>query len=262
MQTEQGRNIFWLLSSSTQIQSLVAGVECPDFIESWLEDFQTQNPHIDTNLIELSKFAKTTARVAAGIRDRLNTTTSVTEPWTIDGVWNEVQNIEIILKQALYRHTLEDAVILDNIFFANQYRVYFVRMLQYVLDFISSDQVQQNPSTDHERLNFILAHITANIQTLATATLQNATHILGTGIADPTTQQTFMPSSSALDRPVEWSDILILLWPLRITAARPHILRQQQYEFAQACLHCISMTYCIRHAHAPFLLLTQSRSPH
>lgn len=246
---------------STQIQSLVAGVEYPDFIQSWLEGFQKQNPHTDTDLIKLSKFAMTTARVAAGIRDRLNVSAGEIEPWTINGIWDEVQRLETVLNQALYDHPLEDPVILNNISLSNQYRVYFVRMLQFVLDFINSDHVQQNPVTDHEQLNFILANITANIQALAMATLQSAPYILGAGIEDPTAQKSPKQSISAFDRSVTWADILRLLWPIRIMAARPHILRQQQYEFAQACLHRISTTYCMRHAHAPFMALTQSRSP-
>lgn len=253
LQTSAGRQIFWLLAVSTQIKSLLGGNEYPAFINSWLDDFHTQNPETDVDFVRLSNFVSQIASLMAEIQQHNESPILLLAGPDVPELWSRVQALEAILNQALFDRPLGEPVDLDAVFLHNQYRACFIRLAQCFLDLIGSDLVQQGPDTDHDQVNSALFQLTSDVQSLSAATISTVPYVLGSGFGAVFEDIQPPQPGKVTNRPVGWFDVLRLLWPLRFMASRRHILGQTQFDYVYTVLQHISSRYGIRHATAPFL---------
>ncbi|KAK5079567.1 hypothetical protein LTR70_009343 [Exophiala xenobiotica] len=139
LQTYTGRNIFGLLAPSVRIRSLVAGIECPSFIKTWLDDLLGRNQTIDADLVRLNGFAHTTALVSAIMCRTLCRSSPELLGWEIDSVWDRVQATE-----ALFYEAMDDNLLGET--------------MQFMLDLAHTAFLQPEAAVDHNQISAITTH--------------------------------------------------------------------------------------------------------
>jgi len=182
LQTYTGRNIFWLLAPSVQIRSLIAGIECPSFIKTWLDDLLGRNQTINADLVRLNSFAHTTALLSAIMCRTLRGSSPELLGWEIDSIWNRVQATGALFHEAMDDNLLGETISLDKIHYCNTYRVYYMRTLQFMLDLAHTAFLQPEAAVDHNQISAITTHGTINIRSLAAETVRTIPYFLCAGV--------------------------------------------------------------------------------
>lgn len=260
LKTPDGRKIFWYLTMSGQVRSLITGAEYPSFIRDWLTESQDDLVGCHRTFLALSTFANHLTVIGARIQEALNTDDTQFLAWTIEDLWTEILTLETTLDQALYDFPLGEPTNLDNLYISNMYRTYYTRTLQHMFDLAESPQARQSVNIEAPHLDQIIEHLQTTVQNLASATLSTVPMILtgsGGDYGSTTRSPPLSPPrlSRPRSRPIGWSDILQLLWPLRIICARKQLLQPTQGDFAQTALERMSDEFGIRQAVAAYDLL-------
>lgn len=249
LQTHTGRNIFWFLALSTQIRSLIAGIECPSFIKTWLDDLHGRNPTIDADLVRLNSFTYTTTLLSARTCRTLRGSSPELLGSEIDSVWSQVQAIEVLFHKAMDDTPLGETISLDKIHLCNMYRVSYMRTLQFMLDLAHAEFLQHEAAVDQNQISALITHGIINIRSLAAESVRTIPYVLGQEPSSSTSATSVQ--QLALDRSVCWADVLRLLWPVRIILARKQLVDIGDIQTVEDALHKIGTDYCIRQAMAP-----------
>lgn len=252
LQTHTGRSVFWILVGPTQALSLIAGIECPSFIRTWLDDLDDRDLIVDADLVRLSEFAYNTALTSATICRSLRGSSSGLPGPEIDSVWFQVQAIDVLFREAMDGLPLDEVVSLDKVNQCNMYRAYYMRTLQFMLDLAQCGFSQRDSAVDRSQISAMVAHGTSTISSLTAQTVRTIPYILGPQPLSATSA--ISAQQAVLDRSVCWGDVLQLLWPLRIIMARKQLVGVDDIQTVNNALFKMSADYCIRQAVAPCLL--------
>lgn len=248
LDTPAGRTIFTILAKNTQTRTLITGEDFPEFIKDWSRLLAPRDrPSIPSRdfFHMSSEFAYEMANIATQAREAMATDDPHFLSWNITDLWSRLLAFRPTLNQALYDYPIGEPANADNVYFSNHYRTLYTRALQHVLEFVEARQISHGNVLPSEQVASIALTIHNMIQSLADEILSTASIVLAPWLAKKGRRGS-KPPNPHTDRPVNWTDILKLLWPMRILGCRKYLLTEDQAELTERILQCMSENFCMR----------------
>lgn len=258
-QTENGLKIFWLLISFVQIKSLALGEDNANFvtgsIEALLKSSQSQNPEV----LHLAKYTNETISMVATISEAL-----LEAGLNYDSV--KLRNIltDAVKLQAHMEGTVIETlpILPTNAFDAysnNQYRGCYIRLLQLILDLISTIRNWEFDTENDVLLNSLQQKSINGIRRQAALIFDSLPFILGSKF--DAMQVTGLSENIPSGAPMSWSNVLRLLWPLRTISARLHYISDDQVQYLLKVMQYICKNYGIGNGLSQFLMEEDLHDP-
>lgn len=253
LDTPEGRSIFYMLSSSMHIRTLITGEDSPAFIQDWLLAARDKFTGPALDFYHMSSFAYDTAVVSSQARDALRTGDQNLLSWTTNDLWTRLAGLQTTFDQAMLDHPAREPVNPENLHMANQYRTFYMRCLQHVLGLVESADLRDMDGLLPEKNARISLSIRNMLHGLVDGILSSCSIILSTLMADDPTRRPSLPRIFArCIRPLYFCDVLKLLWPLRVTSSRKQLLTADQLTTSESMLRCMSEDFCIRQSVAVY----------
>lgn len=252
LDTSAGRSIFFQLAASTQIRTMITGEESPAFIQDWLLASKDRLSGPGLEFFYLSSFAREVANVATQAHEALRADDTSFLSWTTTDLWNQLLSLRTTLDQALQTHPIGEIVNVDNLHISNQYRTFYIRALQHLLELVESERFPDGnvlPSEQNARISMSIRNM---MRSLVDGVLSTASLVLDSMKADSGRRSPVGKGRSKLTRPIYWCDVLKQLWPLRVLGGRKYLLSEDQIMANESMLRRLSNDFCIRQAVAVY----------
>lgn len=252
LETSAGRSIFFQLAASTQIRTMITGEDYPAFIHDWLLASRDRLCGPGLEFFYLSSFASETASVATQVQEALRADDIHFRSWTTTDLWTQVLGLQATLDQALQRHSIGEPVDVDHLHFSNQYRTFYLRALQHMLELVEARGLADDNGLPAEQ-NFRLSlSIHDTMRSLIDELLSTVTLVVTSMLGDQGRRSSVSHGTSKFTRPLYWCDVLKQLWPLRVLGSRRYLLTNEQVRTTESMLCCLSENFCIRQALAVY----------
>lgn len=257
VESEQGTKIFLLLVVLVQIRCLTTMEGDMTFFKSCLQNVRLLDHVRVADLLEVTNFTSVTIDAVVNINLALNRSRNHYDQSALRRVLIDVVELEA----SLYTTTLESALQTTtspfDVMLSNQYRTSYIRMLQLVLELVETIQSHDTTAAGDFFLESTYSKFACAISTQAELVLDILPMVLGPNFLSDQAgaEQTETP---LFDRATSWSDILRLLWPLRMIALGPQYIRSEQFDRISQALQHISKKYGIGRCVEGFPLATLS----
>lgn len=258
-QTENGLKIFWLLISFVQVKSLTLGEDNANIvagsIETLLRSGQLQNPEV----LDLAQYTNETISMVATISEAL-----LEAGLNYDSVKLRSILANAVKLQAHMEETVIESlpILPTNPFDAysnNQYRGCYIRLLQLILDLISTIRNWEFDTENDVLLNALQQKCIDGIRRQAALIFDSLPFILGSKF--DATQVTSLSKTLSPEIPMSWSNVLRLLWPLRTISARLHYISDDQVQYLLRVMQYICKNYGIGDGLSQFLVEERLHDP-
>lgn len=231
---------------------MITGEESPAFIQDWLLASKDRLSGPGLEFLYLSTFACEVGHVATQAHEALRADDTDFISWTTTDLWTRLLSLRVTLDQALHTHPVGEIVNVENLHISNQYRTFYIRALQHVLELVETRQFPDGDGLPPDQSARISISIRNTMRSLVDGVLSTASLVLDSLQAESDRRSPVGKGRSKFTRPIYWCDALKQLWPLRILGARKYLLDEDQITSHESMLRRLSNDFCIRQAVAVY----------